>query len=83
MLVDSGNPGLEDLVPMGMHKVAEPSGRWLRGSFLAVTGNGRIPPNLISEATNRSDLSLGIILKKFPTGMRDFGFYGVRKILSV
>ena len=49
VLIDCSDPGLENLLSMGEHKVSKPSDCWDRGPCLTVTSDGRNPPNLISE----------------------------------
>ena len=47
--IDCGDPGLENLVPVGENKVAETGDCSDRRLPLSVTGDERSPPNLISE----------------------------------
>ena len=46
MLIDCGDPGLENLLAMSQHKIAEPSNYRDRKLCLTLTSDGRDPPNL-------------------------------------
>ena len=50
VLIDCGDPGLENLVPMGEYKIAKTGDCSGCRPLLTVTSDGRNPPNLISEA---------------------------------
>src|SRR5262249_41234172 len=76
VLINTGDPGLEDLVPIGKHKVDKPNAGWERRFFLAVTSDGSIPPNLISDRTNYAALPVSVITRKsVQTDIRDFAFF--------
>jgi hypothetical protein len=49
VLINCSDPGLENLLPVGEHKVAKLRDCWDRRLPLIVTSDGRNPPNLISE----------------------------------
>jgi hypothetical protein len=49
VLIDGGDPGLENLLPVREDKISKPSDCWGRGLCLKVTSDERNPPNLISE----------------------------------
>ena len=44
--IDCGDPGLENLLAMSQHKIAEPSNYRDRKLCLTLTSDGRDPPNL-------------------------------------
>jgi hypothetical protein len=50
VLIDYGDPGLQNLLPMGEYKVAKSGDCSGRRLPLTVTSDERNPPNLISEA---------------------------------
>jgi hypothetical protein len=64
VLIDCGDPGLENLLPVGEYKIAKPRDCSDRRPPLIVTNDGRNPPNLISEANTRAALGERIIPKK-------------------
>ena len=49
VLIDCSDPGLEDLLPVGEHKISKPRNWWDRILALIVTSDEPSPPNLISE----------------------------------
>ena len=49
VLIDCGDPGLENLLPVGEYKVAKTGDGSDRRPPLTVTSDERSPPNLISE----------------------------------
>src|SRR5262249_22723770 len=65
VLIDCGDPGLENLLPTSKHKISKPSDCWDRRLCLAVTSDERSPPNLISELNTRVALGKRIIPTKF------------------
>ena len=54
--VDCGDPGLENLLPVGEYKVAKTGDCSGRRPALTVTSDERNPPNLISEVDTRAAL---------------------------
>jgi hypothetical protein len=49
VLIDCGDPGLENLLPLGERKISKSGDCWDRRPPLTVISDERIPPNLISE----------------------------------
>ena len=49
VLIDCSDPGMENLLPVGEHKIAKPGDCSDRRPPLTVTSDERNPPNLISE----------------------------------
>ena len=66
VLIDCGDPGLENLVPMGEYKIAKTGDCSGCRLLLTVTSDGRNPPNLISEANTYLALHLKDITEKIP-----------------
>ena len=66
VLIDRGNPGLENLLPVGEYKVAKPRDCSDRRPPLIVKSDERNPPNLISEVNTSAALGKRIITKKIP-----------------
>ena len=64
VLIDRGDPGLENLLPMGEYKISKPSHYCDRRLCLTVTSNERSPPNLISELNTHVALGKRIIPDK-------------------
>jgi hypothetical protein len=82
VLIDSSDPGLENLLPVGEYKLAKTGACPNRRPSLTVTSDERNPPNLTSEVNTCAALGERIIPKKIPS--RKMGrYYGVRKILPV
>src|SRR5262249_9219156 len=48
MLINCGDPGSENLIPVGGYILTTDSDRWESRFLLAETSDERIPPNLIS-----------------------------------
>ena len=74
VLTDCGDPGLENLVPMGEYKIAKTGDCSGCRPLLTVTSDGRNPPNLISEANTYLALHLKDITEKIPN--REMGCVG-------
>ena len=68
--IDCSDPGVENLLPLSVHKISKPSNGWVLRLALAVTSYARIPPNLFSDANTYAVVAVN---------MRRI--YGVRKIL--
>ena len=64
LLIDCGDPGLENLVPVGEYKIAKTGDRSACRPSLIVPSDERNPPNLISEVNTRAALGERIIPKK-------------------
>jgi len=50
MPIDCGDPGVENLLLLSVHKISKPSDVWVLRPALVVMSYGRIPPNLFSDA---------------------------------
>ena len=66
VLIDCGDPGLENLLPVSEYKIAKPRDCSDRRPPLIVTSDERNPPNLISEVNTSVTLGKKIITKKIP-----------------
>ena len=64
VLIDCGNPGLENLLPVGEYKIAKPRDCSDRRPPLIVTSDERNPPNLISEVNTSAVLGKGLSPQK-------------------
>jgi len=74
VLIDCGNPGLENLLPVGEYKIAKPRDCSDRRPPLIVTSDERNPPNLISEVNTSAVLGKRIITPKIQTERWDLAF---------
>jgi hypothetical protein len=95
VLIDCSDPGLENLLTVGEHKVAKTGDCSDLRLPLTVPSDERDPPNLISEVNTFAALGKRIITKNSKPKMGSFGprgrtadvvcaeAYGVRKILPV